>query len=129
MFRHPRPSLGRGVVSKRQPKYGHEPFRKALQSMEAGYTSLDKEKGGIVWKWTLSSVNGSGKPPVITPNFGGIDVTVYSKRRNYYNFDAGELLYDIKYDEWDGIPNDHSKVLGRIYKATHQYLARKDVQR
>ena len=58
----------------------------------------------------------SGKLPVITPIFGGIDVTVYSKRRNYYYFDA---LYDIKYDEWDGIPNDRSKVLGRIYKATH----------
>ena len=58
MFRHPRPSLGRGVFSKRQPKYGHEQFRKALQSMEARYTSLNKEKGGTVWKWTLSSVNG-----------------------------------------------------------------------
>ena len=71
----------------------------------------------------------SGKPPVITPIFGSIHGTVYSKRHNYYKFDAGELLYDIKYDEWDGILNHRSKVLDQIYKATHQYLARKDVQR
>ena len=46
MFRHPRPSLGRGVFSKRQPKYGHEPFHKALQPIEVRYTSLNKEKRG-----------------------------------------------------------------------------------
>ena len=46
MFRHPRPSLGRGVFSKRQPKYGHELIHKALQSMEARYTGLNKEKRG-----------------------------------------------------------------------------------
>ena len=44
MFRHPRPSLGRGVFSKRQPKYGREPIHKALQSVEARFTGLNKEK-------------------------------------------------------------------------------------
>ena len=46
MFHHARTSLGRSVFSKRRPIYGHEPFHKALQSIEARYTSLNKEKRG-----------------------------------------------------------------------------------